>query len=281
MPPGDTAAMNPLTVRRLKIDLDAPVPRHWAGDAFRTAFFKALSMSFPAGEQLFIDSLRKGLAALPASHRATFADEVQGFIGQEATHRHVHQRFNAQLERLGLTNTWERRIVSRRAQLEALDVRNWVGITAATEHLTAVLAEFLLGRPQVLQGADEHLSALWMWHSAEESEHRCTAFDLYIALGGAHAWRTGLFTVVLRLFLLDLSRQTMRNLWHDGTWWRPSTWVAAAGFLFGQDGFLRVSWPAWQRYRREDFHPSEGSDKPAREWLAAHAALVPAVRSRA
>ena len=43
-----------LTVRRLLVDLDTPLPQHWCGGAFRTAFFNALSMSFPAGEQLFI-----------------------------------------------------------------------------------------------------------------------------------------------------------------------------------------------------------------------------------
>ena len=49
--------MTELVVRRLLIDLQAPVARHWCGgDAFRTAFFNALSMSFPTGEQLFIDT---------------------------------------------------------------------------------------------------------------------------------------------------------------------------------------------------------------------------------
>jgi predicted metal-dependent hydrolase len=44
--------MSDLTVRRLRVDLSAPPPALWnGGDAFRTAFFDALSMSFPAGEQ--------------------------------------------------------------------------------------------------------------------------------------------------------------------------------------------------------------------------------------
>ena len=46
---------------RLLIDLEAPIARHWnGGDAFRTAYFNALSMSFPVGEQFFIDSVRDG-----------------------------------------------------------------------------------------------------------------------------------------------------------------------------------------------------------------------------
>jgi uncharacterized protein len=277
-----TATLSPnLTVRRLRIDLDTPLPRHWAGDAFRTAFFNALSMSFPAGEQMFIDSLKKGLAALPADERARFEPEVRGFIGQEATHRHVHARFNAHLERQGLVNAWEQRIASRRAQVEALDVRNWVAVTAATEHLTAVFAEYLLARPGVLAAAPERLQQLWQWHSAEEIEHRSTAFELYGALGGGTAWRVGMFRIVLPMFLLDAARQTLNNLWHDGSWWRPATWSAAARFLFGRDGFLTVSRPLWQLYRRADFHPAHADDSLSRRWLADHAALVPAVSTGA
>jgi uncharacterized protein len=269
--------MSTLTVRRMLIDLDTPLPRHWAGDAFRTAFFNALSMSFPAGEQHFIDSMKKGLAALPAEQRERFAKEVQGFIGQEATHRHVHQRFNAHLARQGLVNSWEPRIVSRRGELDALDVRNWLAVTAATEHLTAVLAELMLTTPSLLAGAEARTVQMWMWHSAEESEHRSTAFELYVALGGAHAWRVGIFKAVLKLFAIDLARQTLSNLWHDGTWWRPFTWWHGARFLFGREGFVTLSRRHWREYLREDFHPAQGDGVPAERWLHANAALVPPV----
>jgi hypothetical protein len=273
--------MTTLTVRRLLADLDTPLPRHWAGDAFRTAFFNALSMSFPLGEQLFIESVKKGLAALPPAQQAHFADEVQGFIGQEATHRHVHSRFNAHLARQGLVNTWEVRIESRRAEVESLDVRNWVAITAATEHLTAVFAEFMLAHPQVLAAAPQRLQALWMWHSAEESEHRSTAFDLYLALGGGSPWRVGIFRLVLRLFLVDLARQTLRNLWNDRSWWRVSTWRGGWQLLYGPQGFMRFSLPRWRVYLSNDFHPSQGDGALAAAWLAANAARVPAVGSAA
>ena len=57
--------MADLVVRRLLIDMEAPIARHWCGgDAFRTALFNALSMSFPVGEQFFIDAVRNGFKAL-------------------------------------------------------------------------------------------------------------------------------------------------------------------------------------------------------------------------
>lgn len=57
--------MAQLVVRRLLVDLEAPIARHWnGGDAFRTAFSNALSMSFPLGEQFFVDSVRDGAKQL-------------------------------------------------------------------------------------------------------------------------------------------------------------------------------------------------------------------------
>ena len=91
-----------LPVRRLLVDLETPLPRHWnGGDAFRTAWFNALSMSFPVGEQFFIDAVKLGMKALPQAQREALAAEVQGFIGQEATHRRLHALFNAHLQQQG------------------------------------------------------------------------------------------------------------------------------------------------------------------------------------
>ena len=268
-----------LTVRRLRVDLDTPLQRHWAGDAFRSAFFNALSMSFPAGEQTFIDSMKKGLAVLPAQRRAAFADEVQAFIGQEATHRHVHQRFNAHLQRQGLVNAWQERVLQRRPLLESMDVRNWLAVTAATEHLTAVFAEYLLGHPSALQGAEPRLRDLWLWHSCEETEHRSTAFDLYQALGGNHEWRCRIYRAVERHFAFDLARQTLHNLWSDGSWWRLSAWAQGARFLWGRDGLVRCTAAARRRYLQEDFHPRQADAAAAEAWLAAHLDLAPPVRA--
>src|SRR5438105_6769439 len=97
-------------VRKLEIDLSQGFARHWhGGDAFRSHYYNALSMSFPVGEQYFIDAVRQGLALLPndAGHTALRAT-AQAFIGQEATHRHIHALYNAQLEKQGLVNRWER-----------------------------------------------------------------------------------------------------------------------------------------------------------------------------
>jgi predicted metal-dependent hydrolase len=263
-------------VRRLLVDLRTPPPRHWnGGDAFRTAWFNALSMSFPVGEQFFIDAVRAGLAALPPGQQARFQDEVRGFIGQEATHRHVHALFNDHLARQGLVNHWAPRVARRLDRLKTFNVRAWLGVTAATEHFTAILAEHLLRNPDQLVDADPRLRAMWLWHASEEAEHRSTAFDLYRALGGNQRWRLRLFYVVTWHFCLDALRQTLHNLWRDGSWCHARTWGQAWRYLFGGQGLVRALWAPWQDYRRADFHPAQRENAEAVAWLDQHGAIAP------
>lgn len=264
--------MTSLSVRRLLIDLEAPVARHWnGGDAFRTAYFNALSMSFPVGEQFFIDSVRNGIKALPPEDRAPFEAEVQAFIGQEATHRRIHALFNGHLDTLGYPNTWEPRILKRTARAHALvDCRHAVAITAATEHFTAILAKHLLEHPQTLAGAEPRLQTMWLWHASEESEHRSTAFDVYRALGGNEKWRLRWFRLITFHFVTDVLRQTARNLWHDGELFRWRTWRSGFDFFFGRVGLVRHTFRPWLAYFSAEFHPSLQDGTPGRQWLEQH-----------
>lgn len=225
-------------------------------------------MSFPVGEQFFIDSVRNGFKALPENAQARFKAEVQGFVGQEATHRRIHGLFNNHLEKQGLVNAWAPRALKRLKLIEGLHPRHWVAITAANEHFTAILAEYLLSNEEWLDGAEPRLRIMWQWHSAEEAEHKSTAFDLYLALGGTHAGRVTWFRRATMFFLCDVLRQTINNLRRDGTLWRWRTWKSAAHHLFGKRGLIRQSYKPWREYLREDFHPSQmGSERP-RRWLA-------------
>ena len=270
--------MTTLVVRRLLVDLEAPFDRRWnGGDAFRTAFFNALSMSFPAGEQFFIDAVRAGIERLPAPAQARLRPELRGFIGQEATHRRIHARFNEHLARQGHVNTWEARIVSRSKRLAGADPRHAVALTAATEHLTAIFAEHLLASSEALAGTEDRLGTLWRWHAAEESEHRSTAFDLYLQLGGNLAWRRRWMRIVTIFFATDLMRQTVRNLWRDAALLRWSTWRSAGRFLFGTGGLVRCTWRPWRAYFEADFHPSRQGGERGAAWLAAHEAQVSVV----
>jgi predicted metal-dependent hydrolase len=264
--------MTDLVVRRLLVDMEKPIARHWCdGDAFRTALFNALSMSFPVGEQFFIDSVRDGFKALPVEKQERFREEVQGFVGQEATHRRLHSLYNGHLEKLGLKNAWEPRARDRMKLLEGQDVRHNLGITAANEHFTAIFADFMLQNPDLLGTQDPRLATLWLWHSAEESEHKCTAFDLYQALGGSHEWRLKWMKRVTLFFLTDTLRQTFNNLREDGTLWKWSTWKSGFSYLFGKRGLVTLTYRPWREYFRADFHPAQQDSSASEKWLVDNA----------
>ena len=154
--------------------------------------------------------------------------------------------------------------------LEGVDVRHHLAITAANEHFTAILADWMLRNHDLLDGADPRLKTMWLWHSAEESEHKSTAFDLYKAAGGSEEWRLKWFRRVTIVFLSDTLRQTVNNLRHDGTLWKWSTWKSAASYLFGKRGLIRQTYKPWRDYFRTDFHPSQHDAAASREWLAAN-----------
>ncbi len=191
-------------------------------------------MSFPIGEQFFIDAVKQGFKVLPPEQQEKFRAEVQGFAGQEATHRRIHSLFNIQLERQGLVNEWEPRAAARLKLLEGADPRHALAITAANEHFTAIFAEWIFGTPDLFAGSEPRLATLWQWHSAEESEHKSTAFDLYQALGGSHEKRISWFRRVTLIFLGDTLRQTVANLQRDGTLWRWRTWKSARALAIRQ-----------------------------------------------
>lgn len=276
-----SAAVPRPTVRRLLVDLETPFARHWCdGDAFLTALFNALSMSFPFGEQFFIDSVRAGLAALPTDASPALRAEVPGFVGQEASHRHLHARFNRHLQAQGLVNSWEPRGQARLQRLQGLDPRHALAITAASEHFTALLADWLLTHPRLFENTEPRLKALWQWHSAEELEHKSIAFDLYRALGGSQRWRLRWMRRMTVFFISDVLRQTVSNLQRDGTLWRWATWRSACDQLLGHGGLLRRCWAPWRSYARADFHPCQQDSLHAMRWLAAHADLAQSVQPR-
>jgi len=260
--------MTKLAVRKLLIDLSTPFDRHWnGGDAFSSTLFNALSMSFPAGEQFFLDSVRNGSKLLPAAQQTAMAEEIKGFIGQEATHRRIHQLMNDQLTKIGYTNLWEQRIIDRQKLLINIDLRHAVAITAATEHLTALFAHWLLNHPEILKNADPRLRTLWMWHASEESEHRSTAFDVYLAMNGNYEWRVRMMRWVAFYFLSDLTQQTLQHLWRDKQLFKVNIYKQGFRFLFGSQGLISSNYHAWRDYFKRDFHPSQHDDRLSQQWL--------------
>jgi predicted metal-dependent hydrolase len=282
----EAAPGSALTVRRLLVDLRAPLSKRWHRNDFLTQFFNALSMSFPVGEQFFIDSVRAALPMLAQQpEHQQLRHDIAQFIGQEAAHRQIHAHYNAHLEFQGLVNKWQHWALRRQARAARLGMhpKSLLAVTCAYEHLTSTLAHQTLQHADALDGAEERMQTLWRWHASEEIEHRSVAFDLYQAVGGNHRKRVQWYLFVLLTMALEATAQTVLNLKRSGTLWRVGTWRDGLAFFLGRQGLVWRSTPALLRYVRRDFHPQQqepGSDSAqlAQQWLAKHASQWRGVR---
>lgn len=259
--------MSTLTVRKLNVDLSRGFERHWLNrDVYRTAFMNALSMSFPLGEQMFIDSVR----AVPPD---TIADpglraEVKDFVGQEASHRFIHQQYNAELVRQGYEYVLEEKTRKRMELIATLPLHDRLAITCALEHYTAMLADFVLRHPEWLEGAEDRMRTLWSWHAAEETEHKAVAFDVYKAAGGAYWKRVLWYLHVSLVFWWEMSFQTVDNLKRDRRLWKLSTWTSAARTWFGSKGLAWHLFKPGLDYLAPRFHPWQHDNRALlRMWL--------------
>ena len=154
------------------------IPRFWFdGNAMKTRTFDALSVIFPPGERYFMTSVR---AFRDQVQDPQLLKDIKDFMRQEGQHGRVHALYNDRLARQGID------VDTKTAALNAFfdkqtstrSARYNLALTSATEHLTAILADALFTRHEVMANADERLRAMYAWHAIEEIEHKAVSFDV-------------------------------------------------------------------------------------------------------
>ena len=241
--------------RHPTFDIEEALAGDWnGGDPFRTAFFNAMSISFPGGERFFTDAIR---AFENDVREPALRETIRGFIGQEAVHGRIHQQYNETLCRqrgydleeleapILARSDWGRENTSPLTRLT---------VTVALEHLTTTLAAALLEpRPAVLDGADPRVAELWRWHAAEEIEHRAVAFSVYSQVGGCPKRLRRTLRFATLDFLADAlrgARAMLRSNGHGDLTFSRGLW-----WLFGWPGVLRRLLPGWAAFHRRGFDP--------------------------
>ena len=242
--------------RRKSFDMEAALATDWhGGNAFRTAWFNAMSMLFPLGEKFFIDSVRHFAGDIDDPQLLA---EISAFQAQEASHRRQHQNYNEMLCELRGYDL-ERIERDERARIDwayrELTARRRLAGTTASEHLTAILADEMLTNASNMGGADPRIASLWLWHGIEETEHKAVAFDVHVAIGGTIRERRHALILNTFFFLKDTLRNLCIMLQKDGHLWSIRVWASGFKFLFVSPGILRRVRKPWLRFMRKDFHP--------------------------
>lgn len=262
-----TPADVPVKPRNRRHEIAHALAGDWfGGHAFKTAWFNAMSITFPLGEKFFIDSVR---------HYSDRIDDpklqadIRGFCGQEGFHRREHDLYNRTL--CDLRGYDLQYMEGRLANNIALSNKYYsplqrLAMTAALEHITAIMAESSLSDGSPMNEVhDTAMKALWDWHAAEEMEHKSVAFDVYRAVGGSEKMRKRMMRQASFFLLLDIMVGLVHMLRRDGKLWSPRLWAQGWKFLFFRNGVLRRIWPAYREYFRDGFHPWQ---RDTRELLA-------------
>ena len=257
IPDSHTPADISLAARNLRFDLSDALAGDWHGDdGFKTALFNALSITFPSGEQFFVESVRH---FLPQLKDEKLKEHAAGFVQQEYVHRREHQRYN---ETLCALHGWnldelEARYLKRIEKVkQMLPPLGQLGATVCLEHLTAIMASGLLTDPRWLEGANANMAALWRWHAIEEGEHKSVAFDVYRAVGGSAEQLHRLMKIIFPQFAMRicLTIRQMRSL-DNKTWLSYRFWRDGYRFLYGPDGIFQPLKPQYRDFFRAGFHP--------------------------
>lgn len=243
---------------------DARQDRWWLnGDPIATAFYNALSVTFPKGEAYFIDSVK----AYREGVDEKLAREIKAFTIQEVVHSREHVAFNKRVLDHGYDVTrLDARVDEVLAIAKARPAIVQLAATMALEHYTAILAAELLRNPRHLAGADHESAEMWRWHALEEIEHKGVAYDTYLhATRGMTRWKRWKIKSLTMLlitgtFWAHRIEGTMDLLKQDGiTGWRAG--AALAKYLLVSPGLVTRMIPAWLSYFLPGFHPWNHDDR--------------------
>jgi uncharacterized protein len=247
------------TRRDLKFDLaDVDLKRWNANGPLLSAYMNTLSLFFPDGERFFIHSLRHYRDQVTEPE---LKKQITAFIGQEAMHGREHEEYNERLEAQGLPAAkLGREIFTIIEAAKKLPHDVQLSITIALEHFTAIYGDLLLRKPEIIDGSNPTMSAMWRWHALEETEHKAVAYDVYAKVMGktlrAYLLRTSALVVITSVFLSAIA-WTMARMVKADTEHRHSLrdWAKFGWLMLGPVGALRGIALPWLDYFKPGFHP--------------------------
>lgn len=245
--------------RDLRFEFSPDTLRTWHPEGPHVAhFFNALSVFFPEGEKMFIESVRHYRDRIDDPK---LSSEVQAFVGQEAMHSREHRRYNEALAEAGLPvealEGWLEKFLARVKKRSS--PRELLAVTIALEHFTAIMAGHLL-EEESLDGAGP-MGDVWRWHAVEETEHKAVAYDVYeevcsdVPPALAYLLRSSVMLGTTAIFWVLVFRFHWALVRADGLAGDLRGWGRLGRFLWLEPGVLRRLAGPWLQYFRPGFHP--------------------------
>lgn len=229
-------ASSDLTIRRITFEYPNSAYLCWTPSMPElSAAANSVSLMMPFVEPYVVRSVQAVINELDDN----LAEVARDFTRQELQHHVQHQRLNDQIRTevpgiarvelwMGRTYGWLSRRCSKNFSLAFAAGFETVAFSIArwTEKHSANL----------FRGADPHITTLFMWHLAEEVEHKSVVFDVYRSVDGSRFRYLGAsaLAVALLTYFTTLGSLTMlraqRRLLNPIAWWRLTVWSLSIAF---------------------------------------------------
>lgn len=180
-----------LHVRKPVFDLPA-TPLIWSRVPEFSIYSNGSSICIPYYEH-YLNNVAKAVRDEHTGDRPKLREQLDDFIRQEATHARYHNEFNRRI--LGTGNLELEMIIAeliaslQRMRKERSLAYN-MAFCAGFENTATFSAIYLFQHcDDLFEGADPNGANLFLWHVAEEFEHRSVCHDAFMAASGNYFTR--------------------------------------------------------------------------------------------
>ncbi len=229
-----------IKVRRVNFQFSKKNPRfYYKNNPFSTHFINVLHIVFPTGERFFVNSVLK--------HQKEITDGKLNIKGFEEHIDKVLHKIVAKIEVEG-------------TRINNIDLV----ATACLEHFTALFGHALFAHVETNpQAVPEDMAELFLWHAAEEIEHKNVAYDVYQKVDKhEHQKRIVMMPIVTALLYFYLSIGTIMLMYQDRKYIQltklPKHFYDFATGLFSDLHSDLVK--EYFSFFKKDFHPSNLND---------------------
>jgi predicted metal-dependent hydrolase len=248
-----------LKVRKVTIDF-SHAKIHWnpTGPEF-SHVFNAFSSLAPELEPFLIKTMRQAKALVPETDTALLAD-IDLFNSQEARHYRMHAQFNKVLYQAGyeLKDSEAKLKADYERFLSTKGLKFCVAYSEGFETLGPALSGFFFDRsPHLMKQWDEPTTFLWLWHVAEEYEHRAVVNGTYKTLYGDHWYRLyGFWYAIIHIFAYVLKNSNRMIAYDLATGRIQGRFRSRYRQVTSLLGVLRYAAPRLAKAHRRSYDPT-------------------------
>ena len=228
-------------------------------DYYKQTLINAVSIIIPIGERFFLSNIADYSNSLDLSDEQNEAARI--FMIQESAHSRHHLAYNRKLCEARGYNL-DKLVFAVKFNLDEVhrheSVKYRLALTAASEHLTCVIAEMILRSPEWLDTISDSFKSLLRWHSIEEVDHRAYAYDLYFEhypdVEYLHETMHDFGPRMLRFFE-DIACKMVALDGYNAKEFKQ--WMFNSKFMTAPDGPLNYFIKAMQCFFDDGFHPEK------------------------